>query len=281
MRGDKMIGQVELKKRIISQIESNTFPRFSILVGQPGSGKKLMCGFISTHLHAYPYYCGTGVDDIRKMIVEANKVTAKMLFVIPDADKMSLAAKNALLKVTEEPPQNAYFIMTLTDAASTLNTIKSRGTIYYMDNYSVPELYEYAKDKTNHTLHDDEFDIIRNICETPGEINTLLGNDKCGVLDFYNYVEKVVDNIAVVSGSNSFKIGEKIAFKESDVDKFDLKLFWKSFMTICVSRLKDDPFKYANGVRVTSKYLQDLRLTGVNKQFTFDMWLLSIREEWM
>lgn len=265
----------------MSQIENNTFPRFSILVGQQGSGKKMMCGFISTHLHAYPYHCGIGVDDIRKMITEANKVSAKMLFIIPDADKMSVAAKNALLKVTEEPPQNAYFIMTLTDVNSTLTTIKSRGTVYYMDNYSVSELYDYARDKTNHTLHDDEFEIIRNICETPGEVNILLGDDKCGVLDFYNYVEKVVDNIAVVSGSNSFKIGEKITFKDSDVDKFDLKLFWKSFMTICVSRLRNDPFRYSAGVRITSKYLQELRLTGVNKQATFDMWLLDIRQEWM
>lgn len=276
-----MIGQVELKQKIITQIENNTFPRFSILVGQQGSGKKMMCGFIATHLHALGYTCGVGVDDIRKMIVEANKVSAKVLFVIPDADKMSTAAKNALLKVTEEPPQNAYFVMTLTDVSSTLNTIRSRGTVYYMDKYSVPQLYDYSRNITNYTLHDEEFDIIRNICETPGEINTLLGNDKVGVLDFYNYVEKVVDNIAVVSGSNSFKISEKIAFKDSDVDKFDLKLFWKSFMTICVNRLKEDPFKYSNGVRVTSKYLQDLRLTGVNKQFTFDMWLLEIRQEWM
>lgn len=276
-----MIGQVELKENILSQIESGTFPRFSILVGQSGSGKKMMCGFIATHLHAYPYCCGISVEDIRKMIAEAHKVAAKVLFVIPDADKMSPAAKNALLKVTEEPPQNAYFIMTLSDVNNTLNTIKSRGTVYYMDKYSVNELYEYAKDVTNHNLHDDEFNIIRNICETPGEINTLLGHDKCGVLDFYNYAEKVVDNIAIVSGSNAFKIGDKIAFKDADTDKFDLRLFWKAFMTICVNRLETDPFKYAYGVRTTSKYLQDLRMTGVNKQYTFDMWLLDIRQEWM
>lgn len=276
-----MIGQVELKKRIISQIDNGTFPRFSILVGQPGSGKKMMCGFISAHLHALGYTSGIGVEDIRRMIVEAHRVAARVLFIIPDADKMSPAAKNALLKVTEEPPQNAYFVMTLSDINNTLNTIRSRGTIYYMDNYSVSELHEYANNSTNHTLHDDEFDIIRNICETPGEINILLGNNKMGVLDFYNYVEKVVDNIAIVSGSNSFKISNKIAFKDTDEDKFDLKLFWKSFMTICVNRFKEDPIKYATGVKITSKYLQELRLTGVNKQSTFDMWLLDIRQEWI
>lgn len=276
-----MIGQVGLKQDILTQIEHDTFPRFSILVGPHGSGKKLMCRFISTHLNAHFYPCNIGVDDIRHMIVEAHKVASKVLFVIADADKMSQAAKNALLKVTEEPPQNAYFVMTLTDINNTLGTIKSRGTVFYMDKYSVSELYDYAYSLTNSTLHAEEFEVIKNICETPGEINILAGDNKMGILDFYNYVEKVVDNIAVVSGSNSFKVGNKIAFKDSDVEKFNLKLFWKAFMSICVSRLREDPLKYSKGVQITSKYLQDLRIKGINKQSTFDMWVLDIRQEWM
>lgn len=276
-----MIGQLELKNRIVSQIEDNTFPRFSILVGQPGSGKKMMCGFIATHLHAVKYTCGVGVDDIRKMISEAYKISTKVLYVIADADKMSIASKNAMLKVTEEPPQNAYFVMTLADANNTLNTIRSRGTVYHMNPYSIDELLEYGKMKTNYTLHDDQAKIIRNICENPGEIDMLFGNsDPEYARDFYSYAEKVVDNVAVVSGANSFKIGDKIAFKATD-DKYDLRLFWKAFMAICADRLSEDPFKYAGGVRVTSKYLQDLRITGINKQSTFDMWLLDIRQEWM
>ncbi len=277
-----MIGQTELKNRIMSQISNNTFPRFSILVGQSGSGKKLMCGFISTHLHAYTYNCDTGVDDIRKMITEAYKVSSKMLYVIADADKMSPAAKNALLKVTEEPPQNAYFVMTLTDVNNTLATIRSRGTVFHMDAYTVDELIEYGKVVTNYTLHDEEVEILKNVCETPGEIEKLFKTaDTNYARSFYNYAEKVVDNIALVSGANSFKIGEKIAFKDTDKDKFDLKLFWKAFMTICATRLTTDPFKYSLGIKTTSKYLQELRITGINKQATFDMWILSIRQEWI
>ena len=73
----------------------------------------------------------------------------------------------------------------------------------------------------------------------------------------------------------------KICFKDAEKGKFDLKLFWKAFMTVCSQRLTQDPIRYAHGVTITSKYLQELRVTGISKQSTFDMWLLDIREGWM
>ena len=52
-------------------------------------------------------------------------------------------------------------------------------------------------------------------------------------------------------------------------------------MTVCSDRLRDDPLRYAAGIKCTTKYLQELRITGINKQSTFDMWLLDVRKEWM
>ena len=39
----------------------------------------------------------------------AYKQTKPIMYVFKDCDNMSNAAKNALLKVAEEPPQQAYF----------------------------------------------------------------------------------------------------------------------------------------------------------------------------
>lgn len=274
-----MIGQDELKHRIRSQIEDNVFPRFSIIIGPTGSGKQLICNYIAKQLHAVPYECGISVDDVRKMITEAYKVSTKVLYIIANADKMSIAAKNALLKVTEEPPQNAYFVMTLTDSNNTLNTIKSRGTLYHMNPYSFDELCQFGNEITKYTLHNADIEIIRDICQTPGEVYMLLGNDADYAKNFYDYVLQVVDMVNVVSGSNAFKIGDKLSFKADD-GKYDLKLFWKAFMSICSKRLFTDVDKYASGIKITSKYLQDLRVTGINKQFTFELWLLDIRNAW-
>ena len=277
-----MIGQTNFKKSVVEMVENNSFPRFSIIVGQPGSGKKLMSQYIAKQLNIRSAFIGTSVDEIRTMITEAYRLAMPLVYIIADADKMSPAAKNALLKVTEEPPRQAYFILTLSDLTSTLATIRSRGTVLYMNPYAPTEIGEYFQTK----YHDGTYSgattqdhiLIQVLCETPGEVDTLVS---MGVQEFYDYVIKVVDNIASVSGSNSFKIAQRIKFKDTDEDKYDLRLFWKAFMTVCSDRLRDDPLRYAAGIKCTTKYLQELRITGINKQSTFDMWLLDVRKEWM
>jgi hypothetical protein len=145
-----------------------------------------------------------------------------------------------------------------------------------MDPYDEYAIKVYYDSKYSESV--DERTIIAEICSTPGEVDKVV---EMGTTEFYGYVEKVVDNIAVVSGSNSFKIAQKIKLKETDTDKYDLKLFLKAFMSICSVRLRTDPIRYANGIKVTSKYLQELRITGINKASLFDMFILDIRKEWM
>ena len=270
-----MIGQNHLKQVIKDQVDSNTWPRFSILVGPEGSGKKTICKYVAACLKAQISVRNIGVDDIRQVVSEAYKVAMPIIYVIADADRMSLPAKNALLKVTEEPPQSAYFILTLQDANNTLSTIRSRGTIYYMDSYSADEIDEYYHN--NHASYSDERLLVNMLCQTPREVDVLV---EMGATSFYDFVNTVVDNIAEVQGANAFKIADRIKLKDSDENKYDLKLFWKAFMSICLSRLKECPLKYAMGIKTTSKIMQDLRINGISKQSTFDMWILNMREVW-
>lgn len=276
-----MIGQKVLKERLHKIIENGNYPRFSIITGQKGSGKKLIVDYIFEELNSYSNVykinVGTGVEDIRDMITQAYKNTMPTVYTILDADKMSLNAKNAMLKVIEEPPNNAYFIMTLEDENNTLETIKSRATIYKMKLYKPAEIKEYfmSLDDTPFT-NDDEINIVQNLCETPGEVDTLV---KYGVLGFVDYVNTVIDNIAVTSGANSFKISEKINLKDDD-SKYDLRLFWKSFRNECLRRIRENMLYYAQGVQITSRYLHNAEIKGVNKQAVFDGWILDIREVW-
>jgi len=166
--------------------------------------------------------------------------------------------------------------MTLEDENNTLDTIKSRATIFHMDVYSPNDLSEYAHTICN--VAGEEESIIMNVCKTPGEVNALTSY---GVLEFYQYVEKVVDKIAEVSGANAFKIANNVALKK-DADGYDLELFWKTFLSICSARLLQDNEKYANGISITSHFLATLnRLKTVNKQMLLDTWVLEIRELWM
>lgn len=273
-----MIGQKQLIELIDKQISEDKFPKFSIIVGAKGSGKKLIVEHIAKQLGAHIYKCSIKMDDIKELIDNSNRITDTILFILADADTMSQNAKNALLKLTEEPPKNAYIIMTLQDENNTLATIRSRGTVYNMNVYTPEELQQYALDLNNH-LNPEEMDIIMNICSTPLEVKELIN---VGVIEFWEYVYKVIDNIAKVSGANAFKISDKIKVKE-DKGVYDITLFWKAFMMLCVEEMTSDidkRYKYSNAVRITSKCLQKLRTNGINKMMLFDNWILDIRNEW-
>ena len=271
-----MIGQHNLQSRIEQLIEDGTFPRFSILVGPKGSGKKTLANWIrrcmgQNELTISYEATDVKIDTIRDIITGAYKTAVTNIYIIPDADYMSNAARNALLKVTEEPPNNAYIIMTLEDENNTLETIRSRGTVFHMDRYTPDEILEYAIDTFRNELQDQKSrDIIKELCETPGDVQTLY---KANILEFYDYVQLVVDNIAEVSLANAFKIPSKVALKE-DAEGYDLRLFWKAFMKVSF-----DVGRY-NGIYATSKYLQKLRTKGINRSMLMDSWVLEIRELW-
>ena len=71
-----------------------------------------------------------GVDDVRTQI--NNTVAIKpyqgpyKVYIIPEADIMTVQAQNALLKTIEEPPQYAVFILLTENADVLLPTINSR-----------------------------------------------------------------------------------------------------------------------------------------------------------
>ena len=264
-----MIGQCNLQSRIEQLIENGTFPRFSIFVGPKGSGKKTLL----LEMFEGIYLEDNKVESVRKMIDMVYKI-GNRTFIMPDADTMSNAAKNALLKVIEECPNDNYFIMTLEDENNTLETIRSRGTVFYMDRYTPDEIASYFYEEYHANNGKPEEEIIRAICETPGDVDLLSNIDnKNYIADFYEYVQLVVDNIAEVSLANAFKIPSKVALKE-DAEGYDLRLFWKAFMKVCF-----DVGKY-NGIYTTAMYLQKLRVKGINRSMLMDNWVLEIRELW-
>ena len=249
-----------------------------------GSGKKTLINeYIYPKLadNGFGRYClpDIKIESIREMIRIANKIS-NTVFILPDADGMSVPAKNAMLKVVEELPNNNIFIMTLEDINNTLPTIRSRASIYSMNSYSKQELKEYYMNKFIIDLN--ELDICLDIAEVPGDID-LLGIMQ--VATFYEYVQLVIDNISKVSGSNSFKIAEKVAIKE-DGEGYDLRLFWKAFIRDCNERAvsyfeqnnNSKGMQYLFWSRETSRALVKSCIKGINRQMLFDTWILNVRE---
>lgn len=249
------------------QINKETFPRFVILIGARGSGKKSVTHEICKMLNANEVICGNGINDIRE--IKNNVIRTKTVYVFLDADNMSIQANNSLLKFTEEPRKDVYIIMTVESLGNVAKTLQSRAVVYLMDAYKPNELGEYSEkydSKRNCTKY-----LYESLCDTPGECDLLY---KQNPQEFYDYVSKVVDNIATTSGSNVFKIADKIALKDSD-DGYDLILFWK-----CFNKVIFDRRFHMSGIRITNEYLRYAKSKAINKQTLFDNWILDIREKW-
>ena len=273
-----MIGQRTLVEKIGAQIERGKFPRFSILIGEHGSGKKELAKSIAQMLGMPCVLTGTSAEQVRYVIEECYKIDLPILYIVADCDNMSSAAANALLKVTEEPPKNAYFVLTCENEENLLQTIRSRGVTYMLEPYTYEDKCDYIK-QCFPEISDDIMEFTLDVTSTPGEIAELL---QTNTKEFKDFVMLVIDNIAEVDGSNAFKIGDRLALKD-EADKYNLKLFWKIFNALCVSKMYDtsEPLMFARAIAITGDYLQQLNIKGINKQMLFDTWLLDIRKEWL
>lgn len=270
-----MIGQTNIINRIDNMIDK--FPNFIVLVSPRGSGKTMLAKYIASKLNATLITCGIKVDEIREMIDMANTVRDTTLYFIKDADTMRAEAKNAMLKITEEPPKNAYFVLSVTDDSTLLDTIKSRAYVFQLEPYSRDELKTYFWQ--NYNEGGEEVNMITDIAETPYEVDLIV---KYG-LEFIEYVNLVIDNIAEVQSANAFKSGNKLAFKDEE-DKYDLKVFWTTFSNLCLERLSKKgrcsgkTTLLCHYINVTNKYIYKLNRLGVNKQQLYDSWVFAIRE---
>ena len=270
-----MFGQENVRRTIDNQIKQNVFPKFSILEGAKGSGKKLLL----KEVFPDAVFMEDGkIDTVRKMIQMMNK-QRDTVFIITDADDMSIAAKQALLKVAEEVPNNNRLILTVEDRYSMPSTINSRASRFLMDRYTPKTLFQYywsleGTELLTHGMPNDA-EIVQDVCETPGEVQMLIQN---GVRKLSDYVDLVIDNIARVSGANAFKVASKVAIKDTD-GGFDLKLFWKMFVRKCADRDMGIHEK-TSAVQITIRVLSDLKIKGINRQFLMDKWILDIREAW-
>lgn len=266
-----MIGQTRLREQISHQVEMSRFPTFAIFVGPRGCGKKLL----TQELFNPIVNVTMTVDGIREMIQCAYTTSIEATYVLADADNLSTAACNAMLKVVEEPPMRSRFIVTCTNIENIPDTIRSRAVVYQFDPYTFDELCEFCE------ANNIEFTtFMAGVAETPGDILKLL--DYEGLEDF---VDLVINNIASVSGANAFKIGEKIDLKNDDPTKYNLELFLTAFSSKCIDYMMEhDPancLKFSKAVAITGNTIADLNIKSLNRQMLFDKWLLDIRGEWM
>lgn len=281
-----MIGQQKLIAQIDDLIANDRLPRFSIVVGERGMEHEDVAHYISEQYQGADYIQlpDVKVDTIRNMIKQAYQLHHLTVFCIPHADDMSVNAKNAMLKVVEEAPNKAYFVMCLEDLSNTLATIQSRGIVLRMYKPTKSEIEEYARELyvDKKQIDEQRIKLVGEICDTPNDVIYFTKHD---ITNFYAYAEYVTDNIFNVNGAEVFKFSDKLALKDEE-DKYDCRLFLKCLQKVfadrCKSLINDSCGRYCNCklVSVIGHYLQDLRIKGVNRAMLMDALYLEMRKIW-
>lgn len=162
-----VVGHRDIIQYIQDAVEQNKVSHAYILNGQRGSGKKMLaklfamtlqcesgksepCGEcrsciqanhgnqpdIITVKHEKP--ASISVDDVRGQINGDIMIkpysSPYKVYIVPEADLMTEAAQNAILKTIEEPPEYAVIFLLTENADSLLSTIRSRCVMLKLRN---------------------------------------------------------------------------------------------------------------------------------------------------
>lgn len=272
--GDKeLVGQNKCITKIAAWKERQSFPHFLLVVGDAGSGRKTMSYLFAQELDGrVSTVPDVSVASIRKLVNIAYNIDSTMVYLIPDADSMSLAAKNSLLKLTEEPPENAYIILTLESLDNTLPTLVSRSQHLILEPYTEEQLSHLTAEKR-----------ISRIATTPGMVEILENLTPADIEDMTSTCDKLFNFIDKVSLANALKSAQKIRFKESDKSVMDIPLFIATMNYVAMSKISELDLisRVREWMLVISKYTPMMKRSGVNKKALYDKMILDVRTKLM
>lgn len=253
----QIVGQAKLRQWAV---KTTALPRCILLVGPRGSGKTLLSKYISD-CHGMDFYevPGLKVDDVRAIIEDAQALARPRLYHFERADKMTNAAQNALLKISEEPPKNVYILIAVENEDNMLPTIKSRSRTLFMEPCTKQDLLDMGFEQE-----------IVDIADNIGQAQQINETD-CAHL--FTLTKTIATNIGKASLANVFNITRKV--KEDEIDLFT------SFLLYQFSQEMKDSYQRWHTMAVAHIYTakQLIQKTNVNKMKIVEMMCMEIWRE--
>lgn len=257
-----MIGQQNNIKTLIKWRCNRSVPRFIIIAGDEGSGRLTFAKAILKTINAKGIIMGNSISDVRDTIEQAYYITQPTCYIFRDADDMKNEAKNALLKVVEEPPNNAYFIMTVHNIDNMLDTIRSRGTVIKMEPYTMQELRSVSEDELS-------LEYCNNIGELQIPYEEIQRSEDC--------VDGVLKALRDKSGTRLLKACTQLKAKQTETDKIDCLLFYRVFQKR-LYRMFENFELSAECIQPLFICKQELTRNTVNKKASIESMLIKILE---
>lgn len=280
---ENIIGNDNMKKELTNYIETNKISHSYLFLGISGIGKKIFAHEFAKMIlknekmdlnnnpdftEIFPDGNNIKIEQIReiqKRIIEQPVVSNNKVYIIDDADKMTIEAQNCMLKTLEEPPKFATIILIGSNESKFLSTIKSRCIILKFNPIKLDEIEEFLKNKY------DLQSISKNLIEaTGGSIG------KAEVImekkDLYMSLEQIISNIENSSLIDTLKSAD-IVYKSQN-DKYDILEF---FNLLLYKKAKEN-IKYINCINIVEEAKKRLNANS-NYNMTIDNMIMSIWEE--
>ena len=216
----QLIGQKD-NLEIINSWED--IPRFLIIQGESDVGKDYMVNYLCDKFKLKYEYKTNAVATVRELSNQ-DYIKDKTLYHFKDFDTASIQAKNALLKITEEPINNMYIVIT---GKQQLRTIESRAKKLIMSPYTVMDIMEYVRD-----LNVDNNVFTEDICkklyqagiDTPTKFKYYSRYEN--IIDLLHFAEDVVERITCIDVDELVYIVGSFENKYDDIDVCKLFLIF-------------------------------------------------------
>lgn len=262
-----MIGQINLINKL-NKYNIDTFPRTTLLIGDKGSGKHLICDYISKNILKLPLY---ELKDLsNELITEINLSSNPYIYII-DCNTLSEKQQNIILKFIEEPLKNAFIILLCTNKNILLPTIVNRCISLEIEPYSKEELSTFVRKE-----YLNDIDLILSVYDTPGKIIDNL--DHSNYKSLYELCLKMCDKLNIASYTNTLSIADKINYKD-EYDKYDIDSFIKMLEECLFNKyLKEGKKIFFKLYSICSEYSSRINIKILNKKYIIEQLLTQL---WM
>ncbi len=246
---DPLYGNEQIKEYLSAAVENGSLSHAYIIEGPSGSGKHTLATAIACSLapaSAKKIRNGNcpdvllisheenrktiGVDAIRALKETASLTSSELdfkVFIIEEADTMTVQAQNAFLKTLEEPKQDIYILLLCESSVSLLPTILSRAPIMRMQIFNDDELDFYITENEKKAMELKKKDpesyqfIIRSAAGRIGEVKKKLApRSSAGDIELFQKTRQYIKILSSFKKSEFYIFSNTLATKREELSDF-------------------------------------------------------------
>ena len=322
-----IVGHTDIIEYMKTAVGQNKVSHAYILNGERGSGKKMLAKLFAMSLqceaggeepcnechackqtmsgnhpdiirvvHEKPN--SISVDDIRRQVnddIQVKPYSGKYkIYIIPEADLMTVQAQNAILKTIEEPPAYAVILLLAENAESLLPTIRSRCVMLKLRNVKDALVKKYLMEYMQ--VPDYKADVCTAFAQ--GNIGRAM---MLAESEHFNEIKDealmLLKNIDTMELDDTIEAVKRIyAYKLEVVDYFDFMMIWYRDVLIYKATKNIDRMIFSDqldyikerakkssyeGIETILKALESAKArlkANVNFELVIELLLLTIKE---